>query len=285
VPIVQRRSRSDLEGAVPRLDIGYSAKDFKREASMTESGLNPECLIVTPIFIRGSQGAIEAFCSLGYAIYILDVNIKTDYLEFCNGGLPKRQLGKIVKESMLEIPQLVRIQIYAHARHDINLTGPGAELSATPISERQPHVYDPHRVFIGGLRIGKPGVAVGMIDLFTCMTCPSVACPQLMADATGWPVRTVAPGYSIYFPSDSRYPRSKLPSTGLLWLSNYDPAGWSLWIPGWSGWLSVSEPNEMEHHGTVAWLTTQSLKRRFAESLERVREWRRTRKRRRAIRA
>jgi hypothetical protein len=50
---------------------------------MTESGLNPECLIV--IFIRDSQGAIEVFCSLGYAIYILDVNIKTDYLEFCNG--------------------------------------------------------------------------------------------------------------------------------------------------------------------------------------------------------
>lgn len=232
------------------------------------------------LFKRGSSSSIQSFRDSGYFVYLLDVDEANDYLEFLNGSLPRRKLGHLVKHAFLEIPNLVRIQFYAHARYDINLTDPGAELTAVPLSHREPHIYDPHRVYIGDLRIGRPGVAVGLIDLFTCMTVPGVQWPQLLADSTGWLVRTVMPGYSIYFPQRS-FPRSRIPSVGFF--TGYDRRGWLLWLPGVKGVLQVGEPNVSEIVGPEALLKKARVRRWLAAKLESMREFRRQRRRRRSL--
>ena len=261
--------------------------EFKVLGPSTKTAVDGAVLVILAgnigdpsLFVRGSSKSIQLFRDSGYTVYLLDVDEFNDYLEFLDGCLPRRKLGYLVKEALLEIPNLVRVQIYAHARYDINLTDPGAELTAIPLSDREPHIYDSHRVYIGDLKIGKPGAAVGLIDLFTCMTVPGVQWPQLLADSTGWLVRTVMPGHSIYFPGTS-FPRSRIPSTGIL--TGYDRNGWLLWLPGVKGVLQTTEPNAAEIVGPNSLLRTAQIRRWLARTLEPFREFRRQLRRRRSL--
>lgn len=239
-------------------------------------------LLDPALFIQGSQGMIQHLLVQGYDVYLLDVDIRRDYLEFQPAGrLPDRNLGWIVQAALAEIPNLVRLQIYAHARFDINLTDPGAELSAVPIVERAPSEYNAHRVYIRDLRVGRPGPGMGFVDIFTCMTYPEVRWPQLLADTLGWPVRSVAPGYSIYFPQRRRFPCSQIPSLRALSLFRSDPRGWALWFPGWTSILPAYEPSERELSSIEDFVAENRFRRKLGKLLEPFRESRKLRAKRR----
>jgi hypothetical protein len=234
------------------------------------------------LFHRASRRALEQFSKCGYTVYALDVDIKRDYLEFQNGSLPERKLGDSFREALRELPGLGWIQIYSHARYDVNLTDPGAELSAVPIEKRDPEPYNQHRVYIGDLHVGHPGLPVDWIDLFTCMTRPFVQWPQLMADSLGWVVRSVAPGYSIYFPRH-RYPRAQFPSARLISTRKYDPEGWVMWLPGWSRPLPARSPSDSDFCTVEESVRNHAFWHQLAARLEPVREWRKARQRKQVL--
>lgn len=225
------------------------------------------------LFKKGSLKSLMGFLHNGFSVYLLDIIVDMDYT--IDNKLPKRNLAVIIKEALLNIPKLSRIQIYAHARHDINLTYPGGELSSTPISDRVEDPYNSNRIFIGDLKVGNPHSKTGLIDLYMCMTDPKVRWAQLMSNSLGWVVRTVSYGYSIYFPKHIGYPRSKIASSRYSFISEYDPNGWIICIPDNDYSIQTTEPSEFEFLARSDLIQKQEFKRHIAKFFEPFRKKRR----------
>ena len=97
---------------------------------------------------------------------------------------------------------------------------------------------------------------------------------------TGDRVRTVAPGYSIYFPKNGKYPRAQLPSNRIFHFKKYDPQGWALWMPGWNCFIPTSQPDGDEFCTTDNVVTQMKAGRKIATLAEPIRKWRVERMRR-----
>lgn len=189
--------------------------------------LNPQ------LFEASAAHHIETLLDEGRTIKLLDLEMRSS-----SEGSP----GEIVARVLGATPRLAYIVIFAHSRRAINLSDSGDDLVVEPAAGRSPE-----SVVIRELKLSPAAAATGRVDLYGCHCRPKARWASELASALHWPVRTVYPGYSIYFPSGAAYPRSAIPHTRRLRPSGYARGGWALWMPGASIPVRVSEPGEASH--------------------------------------
>ena len=142
---------------------------------------------------------------------------------------------------MAEIERLRYVLFLTHSRHAINLSDSGNDLVVDQTATGETSTPGTP---IAQLHLSKSAAPDGWIDVFGCFCRPKAQWPIQLAKALNWPVRTVYPGYGIYFPSEDPYPKSAIPFTRVFSRSHYCRHGWAVWLPGSDRPLRVSEPGE-----------------------------------------
>lgn len=128
---------------------------------------------------------------------------------------------------------------------DINLTSEGNDIVSKQRGARVRSERSDRQIIISQLRLHPSAATQGMIDVFGCLCRPTARWPIEIADTLKWPVRTVYPGFGIYFPRSSSQPKSAIPCTRLFRPRQWYDDGWALWIPGLDRPIRIFEPT---HH-------------------------------------
>jgi hypothetical protein len=191
------------------------------------------------LFERCAAHYVGRFLEHGWSITLLDLGFTAD------SPVPKPPKdsapGPVVARVLAETERLRYVLFLTHSRHAINLSDSGNDLivdQPATGSTRYPCVP------IAQLRLSEAAAPDGWIDVFGCLCNPKARWPKELAKALNWPVRTVYPGYGIYFPVNDHYPKSAIPFTRVFSRSRYSQNGWAVWFPGSNRPVRVSEPGE-----------------------------------------
>ena len=189
------------------------------------------------LFERCAAYYIGRFLEHGWSITLLDFDFAP---HFPVPEPPKDSApGPVVARVLAETERLRYILFLTHSRHAINLSDSGSDLTVDP--PRSGSMGYPN-VPISQLRLSEAAAQDGWMDVFGCFCRPRARWAKELAAALHWPVRTVYPGYGIYFPANDHYPKSAIPFTRILSRSRYSQDGWAVWFPGSNLPVRVSEP-------------------------------------------
>lgn len=227
------------------------------------------------LFERCAAQAIRRLLEDGWSIKLVD-------FEFVSGCIPIEpgaisQPGETVAEALARMERLRYVLFLTHSRMAINLSEAGNDLVVSGADEHSS--LQSSSVPIDQLRLSKTAARDGWVDLFGCHCRPNAKWAQELANALNWPVRTVYPGFSIYFPEEVDDPRSAIPFLRRLSRGQYCVHGWAVWLPGSDRPVRVSEPAET----TRRYADGQNFLERFliatiSVRLERVRDFRKRRR-------
>lgn len=198
------------------------------------------------LFERCAVHHIGRFLEDGWSIKLLDFEFDAESSTADARSRPAP--GTLVAKVLAETDRLRYVLLLTHSRWAINLSDSGNDLvvgqhvsardranGSTPSSSEVP---------IPRLRLAESAAKDGWIDVFGCFCRPEARWPRELAKALGWPVRTVYPGYGIYFPAGDDYPKSAIPFTRAFSRSRYSKRGWAVWFPSADRPVRVSEPSE-----------------------------------------
>jgi len=191
------------------------------------------------LFERCAAYLIGRFLEDGWAINLLDF----DFTAEPPAAEPPIRLppGELLATVLARTERLRYIVLLTHSRLAINLSDSGDDLVVgQPVNGSAPDSGVPIRQ----LHLSRSAAEDGWIDVFGCLCRPEARWPRELAKALGWPVRTVYPGYGIYFPEGESYPRSAIPFTRAFSRSRYSKRGWAVWLPRADRPIRVSEPGE-----------------------------------------
>ncbi len=227
------------------MSVEHSNVVIIRRASPTTRSENIALLVVGKnrldphLFERCAAYHIRRLLEDGWSIKLLDLDFTADF----STAEPQRNQapGAVVAKVLAETERLRYVLFLTHSRLAINLSDSGSDLVVdqsvnSPTSGRG--------IPIAQLRLCEAAAKDGWIDVFGCLCRPKAQWPRELAKALNWPVRTVYPGYSIYFPAEDHYPRSAIPFTRVFSRSRYSERGWAVWFPGSDRPVRVSEPGE-----------------------------------------
>jgi hypothetical protein len=227
------------------------------------------------LFERCAAYSIRRFLADGWSIKLLDVDFASD----CGSGESKEKLrpGELVARALAHTERLRYVLLLTHSRSAINLSDSGDDLVAR--RSHEPSSPQPLSVPIEHLRLSESAAQDGWIDVFGCYCRPRAEWARELAKALNWPVRTVYPGFSIYFPEEEDHPKAAIPFMRRLSRGRYCAHGWAVWLPGSDRPVRVCEPGET----TRRYDARQSLWERFliatiSVGLEPVRDFRKLRR-------
>lgn len=191
------------------------------------------------LFERCAAHNIQCFLEAGWSIELVDFDFKA---RSTNGEVTQNlPPGVIVARALAETQRLRYVVFLTHSRYAINLSEFGNDLVVEEAKNGSQYPSVPIRQ----LQLSESAAKEGWVDVFGCLCRPNSRWPQELAKALNWPVRTVYPGYSIYFPEETPYPRSAIPFTRGFSGSRYSKRGWAVWLPGSDHLVRVSEPGEI----------------------------------------
>jgi hypothetical protein len=222
------------------------------------------------LFERTAAHHINRFIEDGWSVRLLDLDLAAA------SGEPVRRRtmppGPLVAKLLVETERLRWITFFTHSRHAINLCDSGEALVVHASS-------DMSAVRIADLRLSGLASNDGWVDVFGCYCRPEARWASEMAKAFGWPVRTVYPGYGIYFPSDQDYPRSAIPFTRAFSRARYSERGWAVWLPNGERPVRVSQPGEIARRYETRFDTLERIVvNAISVGLEPVRDFRKLRR-------
>lgn len=200
------------------------------------------------LFERCAAHHIGRLLEDGWSVVLLDF----DFTVEPPGAAPppaRPAPGVLVQRLLAETERLRYVLLLTHSRFAVNLTDSGNDLVVDPpASDAAPS----SEVHIARLRLSESAAKDGSIDAFGCLCRPKARWPRELAKALGWPVRTVYPGYSIYFPAGQSHPKAAIPNTGAARRSRFSERGWALWLPGADRPVRVSGPGQAERRYDAA---------------------------------
>jgi hypothetical protein len=225
------------------------------------------------LFERCAIHNINRFLEAGWSIALIDFDFTPKFLDVEPTETPPP--GAIVAQALAETERLRYVVMLTHSRYAINLSEFGGDLfSEQPISGSPPHTG----VSIAKLRLSETAAEEGWVDVFGCLCRHDALWPRELAKVLNWPVRTVYPGYSIYFPEKDHEPRSAIPFTRRFLRARYIERGWAVWLPGSDCPVRVSEPGETARRYDNRYeLIERFLTRVISVGLEPVRDFRKRR--------
>lgn len=220
------------------------------------------------LFERAAAHHMNRFIEDDCSVRLLDFDLAAA------SGEPARKHttppGPLVAKLLAETKRLRWITFFTHSRQAINLCDSGEALVVHDCS-------DASAVRIADLHLSSFASSDGWVDVFGCHCRPGARWAREMAKAFGWPVRTVYPGYGIYFPSDQDYPRSAIPFTRAF--SRYSERGWAVWLPHEERPVRVSQPGETtRRYGNRFDALERLLVNAISVGLEPVRDFRKLRR-------
>lgn len=236
----------------------------------------PACILVIGenrldqgMFEHCAVHSLLDFLERGWVVSIIDFGIDPKPSPQTNGTH-----GKVFAWALAHTPRLQYVTIYTHSRYAINLSETGDDLIAGA-SSKEP---EDRSLPIRDLTLSSSASPDGWIDVFGCLCRDDAQWPTELASVTGWPVRTVFPGYSVYFPAEFTQPRSSIPFTKFLRDARYIRRGWAVWLPGLAQPVRVSEPSSAARRYGARFDTVERWITKFISvGLEPVRDFRKRR--------
>lgn len=224
------------------------------------------------LFERCASHYIVRLVEDGWSIKLLDIDFAMDSSKVMSQE--KSGPGAIVAKLIAETKRLRYIQFLTHSRIAINLSDSGNDLVVD-----QPGDGSMPGTPIAQLYRSETAAEDGWVDVFGCFCRPNAQWPKVLAKALNWPVRTVYPGYSIYFPADTPYPKSAIPFTHVFSSTRYSRGGWAVWFPGSDRPVRVSEPGDVarRYDNSLFDYIERLLVAVLSVGLERVRDFRKLR--------
>jgi hypothetical protein len=225
------------------------------------------------LFERCAAHNMHRFLEAGWSIELVDLDFMSK--SSVAGATQNPPPGAVVAQALAETQRLRYVVFLTHSRHAINLSESGHDLVVErPINGSPAYPSVPIRQ----LRLSESAAEDGWVDVFGCLCRYNAPWPQELAKALNWPVRTVYPGYGIYFPDESHDPRSAIPFTRGFSRSRYAKRGWAVWLPGSDRPVRVSEPGETaQRYDNRFDLLERLLTRVVSVGLEPVRDFRKRR--------
>jgi len=187
------------------------------------------------MFERCATHTLIDFLERGWSVSVIDYGIEPKLSKSAG-----RTHSQVIAEALADTERLRYVTIYTHSRYAINLSETGDDLVAGAPKEGAET-----SLAISDLRLCASAAADGWVDLFGCLCRNDALWPNELADTLGWPVRTVYPGYSIYFPPDADQPKSSIPFTKFLAKARYIKRAWAVWLPNRARPIRVSEPSRL----------------------------------------
>ncbi len=182
-------------------------------------------------------------CAVHSLVELIERGWSVSVIDFGFEPKPSKTEGfthsQIIAEAMVRTERLRYVTIYSHSRYAINLSETGDDLVAGQVKQDAGTSMP-----IGDLKLSESASEDGWVDMFGCLCRSDARWPSELASTLGWPVRTVYPGYSIYFPADAARPKSSIPFTKFLSRARYIKRGWAVWLPDVSQPVRVCEPGE-----------------------------------------
>jgi hypothetical protein len=191
----------------------------------------------TTLFERCAAHRIMCLLEDGWSIKLLDLDHRAGAVD----TWPHKPPGVTVARLLLGTQRLRYVLFLTHSRNAINLSDSGNDLI---VDDNLSGEATEPGMPIQRLRLSKTAADDGWVDVFGCFCRPKARWSVELANALRWPVRTVYPGYSIYFPADGPNPKSAIPFTRAISGSRYSKRGWAVWLPGSDRPVRVSEPGE-----------------------------------------
>lgn len=225
------------------------------------------------LFERCAAYRIGRLLEDGWSIRLLDLDFtpNASTAELQQNSAP----GMVIAKVLAETERLRYVLFLTHSRHAINLSASGNDLV---VDQRVNGSTSLHGMSIAQLCLSKAASKDGWIDVFGCFCQPNAQWAKALAKALNWPVRTVYPGYGIYFPDGDPYPKSAIPLTRHFSPSRYCQYGWAVWLPGSDRPVRVSEPGETaRRHDTRYGFWERLLIAVLSVGLEPVRDFRKLR--------
>jgi hypothetical protein len=270
----------------PRLEIHSTAGDALCLSRADYPGAERKSALVVIGQNRANPALFEvaaahALCRLldeGFSVTLLD-------FEDMEGGphnVSRTPFGVRVAEALGRTDHLKYLLFLTHSRLALNLSDAGNDLVSRGVRDVGPLPDNTRSALIEDLWLPPTAAQDGTIDVFGCLCRAEATWPADLAQRLGWTVRTVYPGYGIYFPSGSEFPKSAIPCFRFLAPTGYEPRGWAVWRPDAKEPLRVMEPGAPAALQPTFTPLLEDLLIKVSRRLEPLRDLRSQFKRRRA---